>query len=114
MKILRLFAVAVLALISTTAFAQKSEIILLAHRGGCGEGMENTLGTVGIVDVDEAEQAAFFVAEGGVGVSVKSPKVVAVFDIMGRKVTEAYVEGSHVFSLPAGIYLVDGEKVLVK
>lgn len=45
MKILRLFAVAVLALVSTTAFAQKSEIILLAHRGGCGEGMENTLGT---------------------------------------------------------------------
>ena len=77
-------------------------------------GMENTLGTVGIVDVDEAEQAALFVAEGGVGVSVKSPKVVAVFDIMGRKVTEAYVDGSHVFSLPAGIYLVDGEKVFVK
>ena len=45
MKILRLFAVAVFALISTTAFAQKNEITILAHRGGCGEGMENTLGT---------------------------------------------------------------------
>ena len=45
MKILKLFAVAVLALVSTTAFAQKNEITLLAHRGGCGEGMENTLGT---------------------------------------------------------------------
>ena len=45
MKILKLFAVAVLALASTTAFAQKNEITILAHRGGCGEGMENTLGT---------------------------------------------------------------------
>ena len=45
MKILRLFAVVVLALASTTAFAQKNEIIILAHRGGCGEGMENTIGT---------------------------------------------------------------------
>lgn len=45
MKILRLFAVAVLALASTTVFAQKNEIIILAHRGGCGEGMENTLPT---------------------------------------------------------------------
>ena len=45
MKILRLFAVAVFALVSTTAFAQKNEITILAHRGGCGEGMENTLGT---------------------------------------------------------------------
>ena len=45
MKILRLFVVAVLALASTTVFAQKNEIIILAHRGGCGEGMENTLGT---------------------------------------------------------------------
>ena len=45
MKTLRMFAIAALALISTTAFAQKNEIIVLAHRGGCGEGMENTLGT---------------------------------------------------------------------
>ena len=45
MKILRTFVIAALALISTTAFAQKNEIIVLAHRGGCGEGMENTLGT---------------------------------------------------------------------
>ena len=45
MKNLRMFAVALLSLIATTAFAQKNEIILLAHRGGCGEGMENVEGT---------------------------------------------------------------------
>lgn len=45
MKSLKIFAVAILALASTTAFAQKNEIILLAHRGGCGEGMENVEGT---------------------------------------------------------------------
>ncbi len=45
MKFLKLFAIAILALVSTNAFAQTNEIILLAHRGGCGEGMENTIGT---------------------------------------------------------------------
>lgn len=45
MKLLRLFAIAVLTLASVSTFAQKNEIILLAHRGGCGEGMENTIGT---------------------------------------------------------------------
>ena len=45
MKNLRIWAVALLTLIATTAFAQKNEIILLAHRGGCGEGMENVEST---------------------------------------------------------------------
>lgn len=45
MKFLKSFIVAALALTSTVAYAQKSEIILLAHRGGCGEGMENVEGT---------------------------------------------------------------------
>lgn len=45
MKFLRFFAVAVLVFTSNSVFAQGKEIILLAHRGGCGEGMENTAGT---------------------------------------------------------------------
>lgn len=45
MKNIRIWAVALLSLIATTAFAQKNEIILLAHRGGCGEGMENVEST---------------------------------------------------------------------
>lgn len=45
MKNLRMLAVVLLSLVATTAFAQQKEIVLLAHRGGCGEGMENVLGT---------------------------------------------------------------------
>ena len=45
MKNLRMIAVALLSLIATTAFAQTNEITILAHRGGCGEGMENVLPT---------------------------------------------------------------------
>ncbi len=45
MKNFKFFAVALLTLVSTVATAQTNEIILLAHRGGCGEGMENVEGT---------------------------------------------------------------------
>lgn len=45
MKNLRIIAVALLAMVASTAFAQKNEIVVLAHRGGCGEGMENVLST---------------------------------------------------------------------
>ncbi len=78
------------------------------------EGMENTLGTVGIVDVMEKNPVKFGVADGGVVVSVPSPATVAVFDIMGRKIAEAFVDGTYTFSLPAGIYLIDGAKVIVR
>ena len=36
----------VATLISVATYAQSGEITILAHRGGCGEGMENTLGTI--------------------------------------------------------------------
>jgi glycerophosphoryl diester phosphodiesterase len=45
MKSLKLFALAALTLITAAATAQKNEITLLAHRGGCGEGMENVEST---------------------------------------------------------------------
>lgn len=76
--------------------------------------MENTNGTVGIVLVEERKPAKVNCIDGGVIVSVASPKNVMVFDIVGRKVAEAYVEDCHTFRLPAGIYLIDGNKVLVK
>ncbi len=40
-----MFLIGVLSIVSTAAFAQKSDIIILAHRGGCGEGVENVLPT---------------------------------------------------------------------
>lgn len=45
MKAIKLFAVVALSLFTSMAVAQQKEIILLAHRGGLAEGMENTLGT---------------------------------------------------------------------
>ena len=45
MKNLRMIAVAFLSMIATTAFAQRTEMLILAHRGGMGEGMENTAGS---------------------------------------------------------------------
>ena len=36
----------VATLISVATYAQSGEITILAHRGGCGEGMENTLKTI--------------------------------------------------------------------
>lgn len=45
MKTLRSIIAALLLMVApAAAWAQEGEIILLAHRGGCGEGMENTLG----------------------------------------------------------------------
>ncbi len=46
MKRLSRLAICIVAILSFTAtFAAENEIIILAHRGGCGEGMENVEGT---------------------------------------------------------------------
>lgn len=45
MKTIKTILLAALVLFGCKAFAQENEIILLAHRGGCGEGMENVEGT---------------------------------------------------------------------
>ena len=45
MKTIKSILLGAVMLFSFNAYAQKQEIILLAHRGGCGEGMENTIGT---------------------------------------------------------------------
>ena len=78
------------------------------------DGMDNTLGTVGIVDTYEREAVDVAYVEGGVLVKVASPLMVAVHDIVGRKIAEAFVEDSHIFALPAGIYVIDNIKVVVR
>jgi glycerophosphoryl diester phosphodiesterase len=45
MKSIKSILLAALVILGFEAFAQKKEIILLAHRGGCGEGMENVEST---------------------------------------------------------------------
>ncbi len=78
------------------------------------KGMENTLGTVGIVDVTDRKPAKVERTYGGVIVSVASPVVVAVYDVAGRKVCEAFVDDTYFFPLGKGIYIIDGAKVAVK
>ena len=78
------------------------------------EGMENTLGTVGIVNMFEKKGAHVEGVEGGIVVSVSAPADVVVYDIVGRRVAKAFVDGAYTFSLPSGIYVVDNNKVIVK
>ena len=77
-------------------------------------GMENTNGTVGVVSVRDDSNAVVQVVDGGVEVSVASPCDVAVYDVAGRKVAQAFVSGAYCFSLPCGVYVVEGTKVVVK
>lgn len=77
-------------------------------------GMKNTDGTVGVVDVYGEAVADVQVVDGGVVVSLPFPAEVAVYDVAGRKVAGALVSSSHRFDLPSGVYLVAGVKVVVK
>ncbi len=45
MKTIKTILLAALVLFGFKAFAQENDIMILAHRGGCGEGMENTEGS---------------------------------------------------------------------
>ena len=77
-------------------------------------GMENTNGTVGIVSVQDDNHIVIQAVDGGVEISVDTPCMVAVYDIAGRKVAEAFVNGTHCFALPCGVYVVDDTKVVVR
>ena len=77
-------------------------------------GMENTLGTVGIVVTNEKAPVEVVAADGGVVVFVDEPMLVTIHDIAGRKVAEAFVGDSYKFALPAGIYIIENNKVVVK
>ena len=75
------------------------------------KGMANTVDVAEIVAGNNISFAAF---DGGISVSVKTPAVVAVYDLAGRKVTEAFVSDSHAFSLSAGVYIINNSKIIVK
>ena len=77
-------------------------------------GMENTNGTVGIVNVPDVLRAEVQPVDGGVVVTSSCTRNVAVYDLAGRKVAETVVDGMHRFVLSAGIYLVEGVKVVVR
>jgi hypothetical protein len=76
--------------------------------------MENTNGTVGIVSVSDEADVKVQAVDGGVEVVVDAPSAVAVYDVAGRKVAEAFVGDTHCFALPCGVYLVNDTKVVVR
>ena len=78
------------------------------------EGMSNTLGTVDVVDVAADVAVNVTAVYGGVEVSVNEPTVIAVYDLSGRKAAEAFVNGSHTFTLPGGVYVINDSKIVVK
>lgn len=45
MKTMKMILLAALAFVAVDAYAQSKEMTILAHRGGCGEGMENVIST---------------------------------------------------------------------
>ena len=77
-------------------------------------GMENTNGTVGVVEIADETAAHVQVVDGGVEVSVDAPRSVAVYDVAGREVAAAFVNDTHCFALPCGVYVVEGAKVVIK
>lgn len=69
----------------------------------------------GIDTVKESKAAVGVKAvEGGVEVATVSPQQVPVYSITGKLVASQKVEGNAVISLPRGVYVVKGTKVVVK
>ena len=78
------------------------------------DGMANTLGTVGVTEVNAGVEVDVEAVDGGVKVCAEEPARVVVFDMTGRKVAAVDVVGASYIALPKGIYIVAGNKVVVK
>lgn len=76
-------------------------------------GQVNTDGVVGI-DRPTSAQTTVVPGRGCVKVSTEVPTTVQVYDICGRLVRQACVDGQSQITLSPGIYLVEGERVLVR
>ena len=77
-------------------------------------GMENTNGTVGIVKIGDENPVKIQVVDDGVMVSVVGTRNVSVYDLAGRCIATACVDGAYGFVLPRGVYVVEGVKAVVK
>ena len=77
-------------------------------------GMNNTDGTVGVSEVAEVKNVVVEAVPGGIVVSLMNPTRVDVFDMTGRKVASQFVVDSCSIALPKGVYIVEGDKVVVK
>ena len=79
-------------------------------------GMQNTYGTVSsdVTSVVEEPSVKVSPVKGGIAVTAGQPTVVYVYDLQGRKVAGAEVDGTHTFTLARGMYIVGGETLIVR
>ncbi len=68
----------------------------------------------GISTTETADDARIWAVSGAVKVSVASPATVAVYNVAGQIVAKRIVTDETTIALPAGFYIVNGKKVVVK
>ena len=68
----------------------------------------------GISTTETANDARIWAVSGAVKISVASPTSVAVYNIAGQIVAKRIVTDETTIALPAGFYIVNGKKVVVK
>lgn len=68
----------------------------------------------GISWVETADYARIWAVSGAVKISVASPTSVAVYNVAGQIVAKRIVTDETTIALPAGFYIVNGKKVVVK
>lgn len=68
----------------------------------------------GISTTETADDARIWAVSGAVKVSVASPTTVAVYNVAGQIVAKRIVTDEMTIALPAGFYIANGKKVVVK
>lgn len=68
----------------------------------------------GISTTETADDARIWAVSGAVKISVASPTYVAVYNVAGQIVAKRIVTDETTIALPAGFYIVNGKKVIVK
>lgn len=68
----------------------------------------------GISTTETADDARIWAVSGAVKISVASPTSVAVYNVAGQIVAKRIVTDKTTIALPAGFYIVNGKKVVVK
>lgn len=68
----------------------------------------------GISTTETADDARIWAVSGAVKISVASPSSVAVYNVAGQIVAKRIVTDETTIALPAGFYIVNGKKVVVK
>jgi beta-glucanase (GH16 family) len=78
------------------------------------KGQQNTDGTVGIEEVTNPSEPTIEVVKGGVTINSSLPQMVNIYDLSGRLIISRNIVGDSHLNLNEGIYLVNGEKIVIR